>query len=160
MNRYKLFYLFWLLPLTFLFLMGHQATVYFSVINTYENGTSYTAEVLDYEMKQIASQTNGYIVLQFETENGKVERKLSLPVEMAGELQRISVVPVRYQQGNFQEIVMLPTYEIHKGLALTNLGMAFIAFLISFFVAVSAHRYASKKLHNGEEQVIFERIDN
>lgn len=160
MNRYKFLYLFWLLPLVFTGLTAHQAAVYYGVIDTYENGNSYSAEVVDYELKQIAAQTNGYVILKFDTDTETIERKLSLPVEMAGELQQLSVIPIRYQPGNFQEIVMLPTFDIQKGLALTNVGMAFIALIITLFIAVTAHRHASKKLRDGDEQVVYERIDN
>lgn len=161
MKKYKFLYLFWLLPLYFTFLIGQQAMVYFGIENTYENGTSYTAEVVDYEMKQIASQTNGYVVLRFKTKDGEqVQRQLSLPVEMAGALQDIRVVPVRYYPEGWQEIVMLPTLETQKNLVWTNALMAGVAFLITLAIAITAHKFASKKLAEGEQQeFVIERVD-
>lgn len=160
MNTYKLIYLVWLLPAYLLFLFLHQAAVLYGITDTYENGTSYTAEVVEFELKQIAAQTNGYIVLRFDTNEGeRVQQKLSLPVEMAGQLQRIRVVPVRYQAGAMQNIVMMPTYRTQKGLVLTNMGMAFLGFVITVFIAVAGHRYANRKLSGEEEEIVFERVD-
>ncbi len=160
MNRYKLLYLFWLLPLSFLFLILQQGTVYYGITETYENGTSYTAEIVDFEFKQIAAQTNGYVVLRFETNEGnKVKRQLSLPVEMAGGLQDIRIMPIRYQPDSWQEIVLMPTFETQKNLVWTNALMALVAFIITFFVALAAHRFANKKLNGEDEELLIERID-
>lgn len=160
MNRYKFLYLFWLLPLFFLLLILQQASVYYGINDTYENGTSYTAEVVDFELKQIAAQTNGYVILRFNTKDGEqIQRKLSLPVEMAGALQEIRVVPVRYQPDGWQEIVMMPTMETHKNLVWTNALMAMVAFIITLAIAITAHRFAGKKLAEKEEQIVYERVD-
>lgn len=160
MNRYKLFYLFWLLPAGFLFLVLHQGAVYYGLTDTYENGTSYTAEVVEFELKQIAAQTNGYVVLRFETSDSEeIQRQLSLPVEVAGSLQDIRVIPVRYQPGAYQEIVLMPTYESHKNLIWTNVLMASVALLITFFIGLAAHRFARKKLNEKDEELVIERID-
>lgn len=160
MNRYKLLYLFWLLPLGFLFLIAQQGTVYYGINDTYENGSSYTAEVIDFELKQIAAQTNGYIILRFETDQGQeIQRQLSLPVEMAGELRQIRVIPVRYQPGSWQEIVILPTFDTQKNLVWTNALMAFVAFLITLGIAITAHRFANKKLVEEDEEFVIERVD-
>lgn len=59
MNNYKFLYLFWLLPLYIGALFFQQVSVYYGITDTYENGNSYTAEVVDFEFKQIAAQTNG-----------------------------------------------------------------------------------------------------
>ncbi|WP_372633695.1 hypothetical protein [Fodinibius sp.] len=161
MNSYKFLYLVWLIPATFTFLCLHQGMVWYGIVDTYENGDSYTAEVIDYELKQIAAQTNGYIVLRFEDQQDReIQKKLSLPVEMAGQLQQIRVVPIRYQAGAFQEIVMMPTYRTQRGLVLTNLAMAIVALFITVIIAVVVHRYAGKKAREGTEQLEIERIDH
>ncbi len=85
MRKYKLIYLVWLLPAYLLFLTIHQVSVYRSLGSTFDEGTSYEASVLDFEINTIASQTNGYIVLLFESDTGEqIQRELSLPVELAG----------------------------------------------------------------------------
>lgn len=159
MNRTKYLYLIWLLPATFLFLTLHQTAVYYGIIDTYKNGSSFTAEVVDFEVKQIATQTSGYIVLRFGDEGEKVQRKLSLPVEMASQLKSIRVVPIRYQPENFQEIVMMPTYKTQKNLVWTNIAMAVLALLIAITVAVIAHRFVKNKVKSDQKEIEFERID-
>ena len=161
MSNYKLLYAIWLLPAAFLFLIIHQTAVFYGIVDTYDNGNSYTAEVVDFELKQIAAQTNGYIVLKFNTSDGeKVQQKLSLPVEMAGKLQEIRVIPVRYQEGAFQNIVMMPTYSTQKGLILTNLAMAAVGLMIALFVTFLVHRYVRKKLSGPSDELVIERIDH
>lgn len=160
MNKYTFLYLFWLLPAAFLFLILHQTAVYYGVTDTYENGTSYTAEVVEFEFKQIAAQTNGYIVVRFDTKKGQeIQQQLSLPVEMAGALQEIRVVPIRYQPRAMQEIVLMPTIEIQKNLIWTNALMAGAAFVITFFIALYVHRFANKKRKESDEEFVIERVD-
>lgn len=160
MNSYKFIYLIWLLPAYLLFLTAHQAYVFYSVVNTYDTGESYIAEVVDYEMKQIAAQTNGYVVLKFETDAEVHQQKLSLPVEMAGMVSKSRVIPVRYKKDAFVNIVMIPTYKTQKGLVLTNFAMAAVGFMITLFIAFIGHRYATKKLRYGDTRLIIERVDN
>ena len=161
MNSYKLLYAIGLLPGYLLFLCLHQAAVFYSVVDTYDNGDSYVADVVDYDMKQIAAQTNGYVVLAFETENGEeFQEKLSLPVEMAGAISKLGVIPIRYKKEAFVDIVMIPTYSTQKGLALTNLAMAAVGFFIALFVAYLVHRYVRRKSTAGDETLIIERVDD
>lgn len=161
MSKYNFLYLYWLIPAYLLFLVIHQGSVYYGVTYTYENGDSYTAEVVDFDLKQIAAQTNGYVVLKFTTGNGQmIQRKLSLPVEMAGEISKIQIVPIRYQEGAFQSIVMMPTYDTQKGLALTNIAMAAVGFLIAVGIGLFVNRYIKKQKTEGEEELIIERIDH
>lgn len=161
MNKYKLLYLFWLLPGYLLFLSGHQAAVFYSLVDTYQNGQSYYADVVEYNLKQIAAQTNGYVILEFEKENNQMHRqKLSLPVEMAGSVSESNVIPIRYQEGAFVNIVMIPTYNTQKGLVLTNLAMAFVGFLIALFAAWLVHQYVQRKTSHKDEKLVIERVEN
>jgi hypothetical protein len=160
MSKYKFLYLFWLIPAYLLFLTLHQVSVYYGIIDTYENGSSYTAEIVEFDLKQIAAQTNGYVVLKFKPENGEqIRQKLSLPVEMAGEIQGIKIVPIRYQQGARQNIVMMPTYSTHKNLVLTNIGMGGVAFLMTFVIGIFVNRYVKRRVEEGEEEIVYERVD-
>jgi hypothetical protein len=135
--------------------------VFYSVVNTYDNGDSYIAEVVDFDLKQIAAQTNGYVVLEFETKTGKSHRqKLSLPVEMAGAVSQSQAIPVRFKKDAFVNIVMIPTYGTQKGLALTNLAMAAVGLFIALFIAYLVNRYVHKKLTEGDEQLVIERVDD
>lgn len=160
MNPYKFLYLVWLIPGAFLFLCLHQTAVWYSIADTYENGNSYTAEVLEFEIKKIAAQTNGYVVIRFEESGREIEQQLSLPVEMAGQLQQIRVIPIRYKAGNFQDIVIMPTYDTHRSLVWTNIAMAAVGLLITIIIAVFAHRFVHKKLQDGTEELEIKRIDS
>lgn len=160
MNYYKLFKLGWLLPAFFLFLTLQQAKVYYGITDTYENGTSYTAEVTDFQFKQIASQTSGYIVVLFNTKDGKrIQQKNSIPVEMASKLREIRVIPIRYQPDSWQEIVFIPTLDIQKDLIWTNILMALLGLIATFFIALATHRYANKKSSGEEQGFVIERVD-
>lgn len=160
MSKYKFLYFYWLIPAFLLFLALHQVSVYYGIIDTYENGDSYTAEVVEFELKQIAAQTNGYVILRFRPEGSEeIQQKLSLPVEMAGQIQEIRIVPIRYQEAARQNIVMMPTYETQKNLVMTNIAMAALGFLITCIIGFWVNRYVSQKLKTGETEIVFERVD-
>ena len=55
---------------------------------------------------------------------------------------------------------MTPAYEMQKDLVLTNLAMGAIGFLIALFIAVLVHRYTTKKLRDGEQKMVIERVDD
>ena len=113
-----------------------------------------------FDIKQIAAQSNGYVVLEFTTPDGElVERKLSLSVQMAQRIIDTGVIPIRYLEGSFQEIVMIPTYQLQKETSLSNLAIATIGFLILLAVSVIASRFAMKRVRFGEEELVIERVD-
>jgi len=159
---YKLLYLIWLLPAYLLFLSIHQAVVYYSAIQTYRDGESYTAKVIDFEIKKIAAQTNGFVELEFTTADSIVhKRKLSLSIDIASSLTDYKIIPIRYKPGNFEDIVMIPTYHQHRSVILSNLAMAFLGFLITLPIGWGAQRYAQKKLGgSGPDYYVIERIDD
>lgn len=160
MRKYKFIYLAWLLPAYLLFLTLHQVSVYYSLGKTFEEGDSYGADVLEFEINAIASQTNGYLVLFFETDSGEpVERKLSLPVELAGLISDMPRIPIRYRDGALTDIVLLPAYEQHRRMVMSNIAMASIGLLITMGIALVSHRFATRKLKIGDETFIVERVD-
>jgi hypothetical protein len=161
MKSYKLLYLFWLLPLYLLGLTLHQTAVYYGLQYTYENGESYTSTVTDFNIKQIAAQTNGYVVLKFTPASGEtIERKLGIPVQLASQIMETEIIPIRYKKGAFEEIVMMPTYKTHLDLVLMNIGIAVLALLIGLGIAITAHRFASRKLAQKEDDTLnIERVD-
>lgn len=158
--KYQLLYLVWLLPAYMLFIIIQQGLVYQGTIDTYQNGESIAANVLDFDIKQIAAQSNGYVILSFTAPDGeKIERKLSLSIQMAQRIIDTSVIPIRYVKGNFQDIVMIPTYDLQKTTSLSNMGVSFMGFLALIFVSVLVTRYASKKASGNDEELIIERVD-
>jgi len=160
MNKYKYLYLIWLLPLALALLTAHQLYTYYNIVKTYNQGESYTAEVVDFEIKQIAAQTNGYVVLKFETREGKtVQEKLSLPVTLAAQFMESNVIPVRYYADSSTPIVMIKTYNTHSRVALINASMAFVFFVALLIVAFFVHRFAGKKISETDTSINIVRTD-
>lgn len=158
--RYRLIYIVWLLPAYLLFIMIQQGLVYQNTIKTYNEGESIAADVLDFDIKQIAAQSNGYVVIEFIDPDGqRQERKLSLSVQMAQRIIDTGVIPIRYLEGSFQEIVMIPTFQLQKETSLSNLGIATIGFLILTGVSLLATRFARKRIKYGTEEFVIERVD-
>jgi hypothetical protein len=160
MNNYRLLYFYWLIPAYLLFLVIQQGLVYQSSIDTYENGTTYLAEVTDFDIKQIAAQSNGYVDIRFETETEVIERRLSLSVQMAQELMKTNHIPLRYQKGAFQEIVLYPTFNIQKSTSLFNMSVAFIGLVVTVISGVFVNRYVGRKVADkNDEKFEIERVD-
>jgi hypothetical protein len=160
MNKYRFLYLFWVVPAYLLFLVVQQGLVYKGTIDTYKNGTTYMAEVIDFDIKQIAAQTNGYIILRFEVDDQMLERKLSLSIQMAQELMQSANIPLRYQKGAFQDIVLYPTYQIQKSTSLFNMCVAFIGLIVTVISGFFVNRFIKRKVDDefGDDFEI-ERID-
>lgn len=160
MNKYYFIFLIWLLPAYFLFQGGYQLLIFQGLNATYENGNSYIADVIDFDVKQIAAQTNGYVVLRFETdENGVVEEQLALPVQMAQVIMDSELIPVRYNSSSFSPIVMMPVYELQKSVIKVNIVVTGFGFVVTVLIALWASKFAQKRIKNGEEKLEIERMD-
>lgn len=160
MNKNYFFYAYWLIPMYLLFLVVQQGLVYQGTIDTYENGTSYIAEVTDFDIKQIAAQSNGYVDIRFQADEEVIERRLSLSVQMAQQLMQSSNIPIRYQKGAFQEIVLFPIYNIQKSTSLYNMGIAFIALLITLGIGLFVNRYVKSRIQQPDmDNFNIERVD-
>lgn len=147
-----LWYLIWLLPLYLTGMAIHMGLVYHGLGTTYEQGESYLADVIHFEIKQIAAQTNGSITVQFNTQDGReITRKLSQPIQNAAQLQASEIMPVRYLSDSYQPIVLVPIYEFHRKMVLVNLAVLAVAILITLFIAATAHRFATRKLYRRHE---------
>lgn len=158
---YKLGYLFWFIPLFFLGLTIHQAAVYQGIKTTYEEGTSYTAKVLEFDTKQIVTQTSSYAILEFDTREGKtIRRKLTLPVEISGKVSESRIIPVRYHPDSFQEIIIIAAYDAHTSMTLANIAMAAFALLATTILGWVVTRWIRKKANRqASEKLIIEKIN-
>lgn len=157
----KVYFLYatWFLPLFFLFHGLYQGAVYRGLDETYGSGTSYVADVLDFDVKQIAAQTNGYVVLRFESTEGTIEEKLSLPVQMAQVIMDSEKIPVRFKADSFRPIVMIPVLELQKKVVRVNLAVVSIGFLVTLLIAWKASSYVAQRRKSGDEPLVIERID-
>lgn len=134
--------------------------VYFGAENTFENGQVLSAQVEQLEIKQIAAQSNGYIVIRFITNEGKeIRQKKTLSIQMAQELLELSVVPIYYLEGGYPEVVMLPTYEIQRKTSLFNASVALIGFLAMVAASVKVQRYSNQRSREKDDTVMVERVD-
>lgn len=158
--KYRLLYLLWLFPCYLAFISVQQLNVYRGTIDTYNNGESIAADVLDFDIKQIAAQSNGYVVLNFTTSEGEnIEKKLSLSVQMAQQIMDIGVIPIRFQKNTYQEIVMIPVYEIQRSTSLMNMVIAIISTTILSIACTFISRFANKRATEGVNELVIERMD-
>ena len=158
--KYRFLYFIWILPSYLAFIMMQQVSVYYGTIDTYNNGESIAADVTDFDIKQIAAQSNGYVVIEFIDPNGnKQERKLSLSIQMAQRVLDKQTIPIRYKFSSSQPVVMIPTYTLQKSTSLINLAVAFIAFVALVLASLGVTRFANKRARDGKEEFNIERID-
>lgn len=159
MNKYKFLYLIWLLPAYFIWQAGYQLYIYNGLIDTYQNGESHIAEVLDFDIKQIAAQTNGYVVLRFtDSSSDTIEQQLSLPVQMAQVLMNSETIPVRYKENSQKQIVIVSVYELQKDVLRVNMAVSGISLLVVLIISFLATRYANKMIREGEEKIQIEHV--
>lgn len=160
MNKYYFTFLIWLLPAYFILQGSYQLLTYNGLNNTYENGESYVADIIDFEVKQIAAQTNGYIILKFSTISGKeIQQQLGLSVQMAQIITDSEMIPIRYLENSFHPIVITPTYELQKDIIRVNLAVSVIGLIATIFIAIWASRFAIQRIRNGDETFEIEMVE-
>lgn len=161
MNKYYFIFLIWLLPVYFLVQGGYQVLIYYGIHYTYDYGDSYIAAVTDFDVKQIAAQTNGYVVLKFTTAEGSiVEEKLALPVQFAQVIMQSELIPIRYLEDSFNPIVIMPVYELQQSVIKVNMGVTLFGLIVTLLISIFASRFAIRRIRDGEESLEFERVDD
>jgi len=161
MNKYKYLHLVWLIPIYFLLQLSYQGMNYRGIQYTYENGNSHIASVIDFDVKQIAAQTNGYVVIRFTDQKGEtIQRQLSLPVQFAQVIMDSELIPLRYDPSSFRPIVLIPVFELQKDVLLVNIAVSLIGLLATLILSVFASKYANRKVIDGDDQIEYERIDS
>lgn len=158
--KFRLLYLLWLFPCYLAFISIQQLNVYRGTIYTYNNGEKYAADVTDFDIKQIAAQSNGYVDLKFVDPEGEtVERRLSLSVQMAQKIMDTAVIPIRYKEGAYQEIVMIPTYDLQRSTSFMNMIIALIGLSILSVVMIFVTKYANRRAAGESSKFSIERVD-
>ncbi|CAN5145191.1 hypothetical protein BH23BAC3_BH23BAC3_11280 [soil metagenome] len=161
MNKYYFLFLIWLLPGYFLFQGTYQVLVYNGLNTTYNTGESYVAEVIDFDVKQIAAQTNGYVVVRFDTREGEnIQKHLALSVQMAQVIMQSEIIPIRYNEQSYSPVVMMPTYDLQRSVVAVNMAVTGFGFLVTLLVALFTSRFAMRKLRDGDEELEIENIDD
>lgn len=134
--------------------------IYFGIHQTFDDGTSYIASVTDFDVKQIAAQTNGYVVLEFTTSEGvTIEQKLALPVQFAQVIMQSEWIPIRYLESSFNPIVIMPVYELQQSVIKVNIGVISFGLIATLLVSLFASGFAIRRIRDGEESLEFERVD-
>lgn len=161
MNKYYFLFLVWLLPGYFLFQGSYQVLVYYGLSNTYTTGDSYVAEVIEFDVKQIAAQTNGYVVLRFNAEDGEeIQKRLALSVQMAQVIMESELIPIRFNEQSYSPIVMMPTYNLQRNVVSVNMAVTGFGFLFTLLVAAYTSRFAYRKLRDGDEEIEIENLED
>lgn len=160
MNKYKFLYLFWLIPAYFLFLGLQQSAIYYGLKSTYEHGESYIAQIKKFEIERIAGQRQGRVTIKFKNaKNQPVEMTLGVAGETTSRLSKLKMVPIRYKEEAFVEVVFMPVVELQRGFVLSNMAMAAVAFIITFFIGLWAHRKAKRLSKTKKKELIIERME-
>lgn len=150
--------IYWLLPAYLLFQSIYQIQVLGGLQSTYENGTSYLAEVVEFRLKNMQAQSNGIIELRFETDSAAViQKKMTLPIQLAAQIREYGKMPVRYLESSAQPIVIIPTYEFHRNMVRMNVAILLSSFIATVIMGYFVVRWARKLSKN--EELVFVRLD-
>lgn len=127
--------LLWLIPIYLIGLGIHQFLTLNQLDQIHSKGQALQASIYDFDIKHIASQTNGYVILSFMTPDGEQHRrKLALTVQIAAKFINEAVVPIRFLPGVGSEVVMEPTYSLQRQIVLVNLAILFSSALVLTFI--------------------------
>lgn len=158
----KLILLYWLLPAYLLFLTSYEALSWLGIEQTYSKGDNIAAAVEEFKIKNMQAQSNGYIVLNFTANGDEISRRLSLPIQMAAQLQTYSIIPIRYKPDSFIPIVMVPVYEFHSNMVLMNVAITGLSLLVTIIIGFYVSKYAFRKskyeLENEEIQAAYQKL--
>lgn len=148
------YFAFRLVPVSLLLLGVQQALVLKNIQAIYTGGTSYTADVDDFKIKHIASQTNGYVVVRFKTKDStEVVKKLSLTVQLAARIMDTNPLVIKYLPGTGNEVLIESTYSVHLNMVRVNLIIIFCSVLITGGIAVV---WRKRKLAGIPDEPVFE----
>ncbi|MEX2600262.1 MAG: hypothetical protein WD355_01360 [Balneolaceae bacterium] len=159
-NKQRFLYLLWLLPVYFAGMSAYQVAVYKGITETFQEGEEYSASVTDFDVKQIAAQTSGYVDLLFRTDAEEtIEQRLSLSVQTAQVVMEYESIPVMYKPESFRQIVIIPSYELQKKMIRYNLAILGFGLIVTILIAIGATRYANRRIREGAKPWVIERLD-
>lgn len=141
----KLLLLIWLIPAYLLFLGYYEVSTYVGLHYTYNTGESYIAQVDEFKIKNLQAQSNGHIKISFSDLEGNLHhREMSLPIQLAAQLQTYSMIPIRYLKTSSMDVVFMPTYEFQSDMVKMNCAICLISFLFTAWAAWRISKYALK----------------
>jgi hypothetical protein len=133
MNASRIARLAWALPVLLLALTVHQAFTAYELQDTLDTGVAAMAEVTRYERSDRKDVTHVELDLRVHMPDGSTLEKthLALPYSIGHRVEAESLA-VTVHPGAAQEVVITAIGHTQVGIAWSNAGMSFIAFLMAF----------------------------
>lgn len=105
------------------------------------------AQVDEFKLKNMQSQSSGYIDISFDivNSNSTFKKRLSLPVQIAAQLQIYGTIPIRYKPDSFIEIVFVPIWEFHAHMVLMNIAIISFFSILTLIIGYWITKYTFKK---------------
>ena len=142
----KLLLLTWIIPAYLIFLSYYETSTWLGIRSTNQYGEPLVAQVIDLTIKNLQAQSNGRIEIEFVDSKGlNHSKKMSLPVQLAAQLQTYAVIPIRYLEDSSQEVVFVPTAEFHSNMVLMNMAICYIGALFTIWVGIRINKFIFKQ---------------
>jgi hypothetical protein len=139
----------WIVPVILFGLMVHQAWVVYSVTQTWNDGKAATAEIVDYEMKEMAAQTHGIMTLRIPLPDGhSIEETLSMPAMLATQVRNTEQLEVRVRPGRSQQIVVAELMRTQRRMAMINVIIAGLGAVFVAGAIIAWRRYINRSSEN------------
>ena len=139
----------WAVPVVLILLTIHQAKVTIDLGTTIREGLPAVAEITRYDRTDRKDVTHAEVDLLVKFEDGTWIQKdrLALPYTIAHRIEDVDSVDVLVLAGTSQEVVIASIAGTQQRIALYNIGMGFIAFVLA---AVGVF-FWNRMLDNGDE---------
>lgn len=137
--------LLWIFPAILLFLTINQVNVALDLRETLNSGTPATAEVVEIYKTNRVDVTYGYVRLRIPTEDGVVERRLSMSVSLLPVLEGKDSLDVRLLPGEDQEVVITSIAKPQWHMAAINGGISFIGLVLLTIGVFAWNRYLRRR---------------
>ncbi|MDA0874318.1 MAG: hypothetical protein O3C45_04565 [Bacteroidetes bacterium] len=141
MNASRVARLAWSVPVLLLVLTLHQAWTAYELQDTLDTGTSAMAEVTRYERSDRKDVT--HVELDMPDGSTFEKTRLALPYSIGHRVEAESL-QVTVHPGAAQEVVITQIGHTQVGIAWSNAGMGFIAFLMAFSGVFYWNRWQKK----------------
>ncbi len=124
----------WVVPALLLLLSLDQAKVAYDLRATWRQGTSATAEVIEWERSNRADVTYGYVSLRVPLGDNRVlaKDKMSLPYSLLPRLEGETTLDVHVRQGAPQEVVIDRIMPAHWLIAASQVGISLVGAVLFF----------------------------
>lgn len=137
--------LLWIFPAILLFLTVNQTKVALDLRDTLARGVPATAEVVEIYQTNRVDVTYGYVRLRVPTDDGMMERRLSMSVSLLPALEGQDSLDVRLLPGEDQDIVITAIARPQWQMAAINGGISFVGLILATIGVLAWNRYLRRK---------------